>query len=125
MSDLGNKQVMAQNIQYYLDLNHKDRNDLVKDLGLKYTTISNWLQAERYPRIDKIEMMANYFGVSKADLVERQPKAEKKELIPVWDDEDIRMLARKNFDDVSPEKANEKRSLLKKLMRIMFDEDNK
>ena len=71
MSDLGNIRVMAQNIQHYLDINGKDRNDLVRDLGFKYTTICNWLQGKSYPRIDKIEMMANYFGISKSDLVER------------------------------------------------------
>ena len=70
MSDLGNKKIMARNIQYYLELNHKDRNDLVRDLGFKYTTISNWLQGLKYPRIDKIEILANYFGINKSDLVE-------------------------------------------------------
>lgn len=70
MNGLGNKEVMARNIQHYLDLNHKDRNDLCRDLGFKYTTVSNWLQGVKYPRIDKIEMMARYFGVTKADLVE-------------------------------------------------------
>ena len=74
MSDLGNKRIMASNLQYYMDLYGKTRNDLVNDLGFKYTTVSNWLQAEKYPRIDKIEMMANYFKISKADLVEDRNK---------------------------------------------------
>ena len=81
MNNLGNKKTMAENIQYYLDLHHKDRSDLCRDLGFKYTTVSNWLQGVKYPRIDKIELMARYFGISKADLVEKrseggQPKDE-------------------------------------------------
>lgn len=72
MNNLGNKSVMAENIQYYLDLNHKERADLCRDLGFKYTTVSNWLQGVKYPRIDKIEMMARYFGITKADLVEKR-----------------------------------------------------
>jgi transcriptional regulator with XRE-family HTH domain len=72
MNNLGNKETMAENIQYYLDLNGKERNDLCRDLGFKYTTVSNWLQGVKYPRIDKIEIMARYFGVSKADLVEKR-----------------------------------------------------
>lgn len=81
MNNLGNKETMAENIQYYLDLHHKDRSDLCRDLGFKYTTVSNWLQGVKYPRIDKIELMARYFGISKADLVEKrseggQPKDE-------------------------------------------------
>lgn len=41
-------------------------------LGVKYTTFSDWVNAKAYPRIDKIELMANYFGISKADLVEER-----------------------------------------------------
>jgi transcriptional regulator with XRE-family HTH domain len=66
------KSIMAENIRYYLDLHGKKRDDLCRDLGLKYTTVSNWLQGVKYPRIDKIEMMAKYFGISKADLVEKR-----------------------------------------------------
>jgi transcriptional regulator with XRE-family HTH domain len=53
-----------------MTLNVIDRNKLCSDLGIKYTTLCDWLNAKTYPRIDKIEMMANYFGVQKADLVE-------------------------------------------------------
>ena len=33
-------------------------------------TFSDWINAKTYPRIDKIELLANYFGVLKSDLVE-------------------------------------------------------
>ena len=72
MSDLGNKQIMAKNIRKYLDLNNMTQTDLCNALGLKFMTVSDWVNAKSYPRIDKIEMMANYFGISKADLVEDQ-----------------------------------------------------
>ena len=39
-------------------------------LGVKYTTFTDWVKGNSYPRIDKIELMANYFGITKADLVE-------------------------------------------------------
>ena len=70
MSDLGNKKIMARNIQYYMQKKGKTRREVCEDLGLKYTTFTSWVTGEIYPRIDKIEMLANYFGVSKADLVE-------------------------------------------------------
>ena len=70
MGGLGNKEIMAKNIKRLMELRGKDRNDVCKDLGFKYTTFTDWINAKTYPRIDKIEMMANYFGVSKADLVE-------------------------------------------------------
>lgn len=70
MSSLGNKEIMASNIKRYMQLFGKDRNDVCRDLGFKYTTFTDWINGNTYPRIDKIEMMANYFGISKADLVE-------------------------------------------------------
>ena len=74
MNDLGNKKIMAENIMYYMDINGKTRIDLCKDLNLKYTTVTGWVTGEKYPRIDSIEKMANYFGISKGDLVERHIK---------------------------------------------------
>lgn len=72
MSDLGNKEILAENLKYYMELNHKDRNDIARDLDIPYTTITSWLKAEFYPRIDKIEMLANYFEIKKSDLVEKK-----------------------------------------------------
>lgn len=72
MSDLGNKQIMAENIRHYMEINGVDRNTLCTKLNIKYTTMCDWINAKTYPRIDKIEMMANFFGISKADLVEKR-----------------------------------------------------
>ncbi|PTF09177.1 transcriptional regulator [Staphylococcus cohnii] len=67
---LGNKQVMAKNISRLMKEKNIDRNKLSKDLKISYTTLSDWINAKTYPRIDKVEMLANYFNVTKADLVE-------------------------------------------------------
>lgn len=70
MSDYGNKEVMAKNIRYYLELNGIRPIDMCVALGLKKSTFSNWINAKIYPRIDKIELMANYFHIQKSDLIE-------------------------------------------------------
>ena len=64
MSSLGNKKIMAKNILYYMDKHQKTRNDMCDALGVKYTTFTDWVKGNSYPRIDKIELMANYFGIS-------------------------------------------------------------
>lgn len=124
MNNLGNKETMAENIQYYLDLHHKDRSDLCRDLGFKYTTVSNWLQAVKYPRIDKIELMAQYFGITKADLVEKRSDAglPKSAADDIFDDHDIRALARKTLTGKSPEEIEKKKKKLKQMLEVMFDE---
>lgn len=75
MNNLGNKKTMAENLQYYMAINKKSRNDVCQDLNIKYTTFTDWIKAKTYPRIDKIEALASYFGVTKSDLVEvREPE---------------------------------------------------
>lgn len=77
MSDLGNKEVFAKNLNYYMHINKKDRNDIARDLDLPYTTVTSWCKGEFYPRIDKIQLLANYFGIQKSDLVEEKSNTKK------------------------------------------------
>lgn len=72
MTALGNKHIMADNIAYYMSVKGVDRNQLCDDLNFKYSTVSEWLAAKKYPRIDKIEIMAEYFGITKSDLIEER-----------------------------------------------------
>ncbi|WP_302804078.1 helix-turn-helix transcriptional regulator [Eubacterium callanderi] len=74
MSDIGNKEIFSGNLKFYMQKFDKTRNDVCDDLGFKYTTFSDWVNGKKYPRIDKIEMLANYFGVEKSDLIEDKPK---------------------------------------------------
>ncbi|MEL7608537.1 MAG: helix-turn-helix transcriptional regulator [Bacillota bacterium] len=74
MSDLGNKKVLAKNLVYYMQSRGKDRNAICADLNIKYTTFADWENARTYPRIDKIELLANYFGIQKSDLIEDKAK---------------------------------------------------
>lgn len=64
------KMIMAKNIQKLMDVNNKSRQDLCNALGFKYSTLSEWLQAKKYPRADKISKLASYFNVSRSELVD-------------------------------------------------------
>lgn len=70
MSDLGNKEIFAKNLNYYMSINKKTRVDVCRDLEIPYSTFTDWCNGNIYPRIDKIEMLANYFDIKKSDLVE-------------------------------------------------------
>lgn len=72
MSDFGNKKIFSENLKYYMTLNNKDRSKLRDDLKINYSTIRDWTNGRAYPRIDKIEMLANYFGIQKSDLIEKK-----------------------------------------------------
>lgn len=67
---LGNKEVMAKNIRRHLNKLGLNVKDFATEMNFKYSTVLDWVNAKTYPRIDKIELMANYFKVEKADLIE-------------------------------------------------------
>ncbi len=81
MSDLGNKEVFSQNLRHLMQRFGKDRNQVCEDLGIKYTTFNDWYNGNKYPRIDKIEMLANYFEVLKSDLVERHSESPSEQFV--------------------------------------------
>lgn len=68
-----NKSIFAKRLHYYMEQKGVDRRQLCDALSLKYSTVSEWLSANKYPRIDKIELLANYFGITKSDLIEEKP----------------------------------------------------
>lgn len=70
MSDIGNKEIFSRNLRAIMDRLGKDRTQVCTDLDFKYTTFADWYNGNKYPRIDKIEMLANYFGVLKSALIE-------------------------------------------------------
>lgn len=67
-----NREIMAKNINKYLEQKGVTAKQMCEDLGFAPASVSDWRHGRTYPRIDKIEMMANYFHCSKADLVEEQ-----------------------------------------------------
>lgn len=70
MSSIGNKLVLSRNLRHLLSERGIERSQICKDLDIAYTTFADWYNGVKYPRIDKIEMMANYFGVPKSALIE-------------------------------------------------------
>lgn len=72
MASIGNMQIMAENLQYYMKIYNLSQKELSEIAQVKESTLSEWVNAKKYPRIDKIEMMANYFGISKSGLIEKR-----------------------------------------------------
>jgi len=83
MTDLGNKEIMARNIRFFMEKFDISRNALCEQIGVSYMTVSDWLNAKKYPRIDKIEKMAQLFHVPKSSLVEGPQKKQEAFKVPV------------------------------------------
>lgn len=70
MTSIGNKTVMAKNLTYYVNRSGKTQKELSEIVGVATSTFNDWMKGKKYPRIDKIEILANYFGILKSDLIE-------------------------------------------------------
>lgn len=118
MSDLGNKEIFAKNLKYYMNYYEKDRNDICNDLKIPYTTFTDWYNAVTYPRIDKIELLANYFNIQKSDLIENKYKdsfdelellfAKNKDILTNDDKETIKFLIEKRKREIDKQLNEEK-----------------
>lgn len=56
-------------LKYYMSLNEKKQQDLIHDLKLSSATVSQWVNGKAFPRMDRIEMLAQYFNISTTDLL--------------------------------------------------------
>lgn len=72
------KETFAKNLKYYMEKKDINQKELAEIVGVSAPTVFNWLQALKYPRIDKIEIMANYFGILKSDLIEERTEEQRK-----------------------------------------------
>ena len=66
------KEVFAKNLRYYMESRGKNQKELAEIVGVSAPTMNEWLKAKKYPRIDKIEILAKYFGILKSDLIEEK-----------------------------------------------------
>lgn len=74
MSDIGNKEIFARNLTFYIERSGRTQRELSLAWDVPTSTINNWVMGKTYPRMGKIELMANYFGILKSDLIEDKTK---------------------------------------------------
>ena len=70
MSSIGNKETFAKNLLYYMNKHGKEQKEVAEIVGVAPSTFNAWIKGNKYPRIDKVEKLAIYFGILKSDLIE-------------------------------------------------------
>lgn len=103
MNNLTIREIFPKRLGYYMREYNKTRKDIERDLGFKYSTIRDWEKGITVPRMDKVEMLANYFHCTNSDLLEEKEKPsemeglsdsviELMELVKTLSDEDAALL---------------------------------
>lgn len=103
------RKIFSNNLNYYMKINNKIQDDLVKDLGLKTSTISSWCNGQKLPRMDKIALLADYFGIHFSKLIEERTDnnyfefvSEDDAMFPLLDVGDIALVYKQtNIEDGS------------------------
>lgn len=55
---------MYKNFAMLLDKTNKTAYQVAKDTGISTATLSNWKNGNYIPKVDKLKILADYFGVS-------------------------------------------------------------
>lgn len=67
------KEIMANNLKKQLNRKGISQTMMARDLNIPEMTVSNWVKGKTYPRPDKIQLMADYFGITRTQLTEEAP----------------------------------------------------
>lgn len=64
------KRIFAKNLNYYMNLRGKTQTDIIESLNINKSAISSWCNGTRLPRMNKVQLLADYLNVNLSDLIE-------------------------------------------------------
>ena len=70
------KQTFAENLKRYLKDKGLTQLDLAVYMECSSSTVSDWCNGKKYPRVDKMQRMADYLGIRMSDLTSPHDKLE-------------------------------------------------
>lgn len=74
------RQIFARNLKQLLNLRDKTQVDLTNYMGVSSSTVSDWCNGKKMPRMDKIQRICDWLHVSRTDLLENKEPIDRKKL---------------------------------------------
>ncbi len=62
------REIFIKNLRYIMEKKGITQADICRELKIPSATISNWCTGQRYPRIDKMQQLADMLGVTFSTL---------------------------------------------------------
>lgn len=94
MSEKEFNEIFSKRLRYFLEKNKMTQSELAKSLNVGTTSVYNWCNAVKTPRMDKVDAMCKIFGCMRRDLME-----EDTEQSSYYLDEDSRETAQFLFEN--------------------------
>ena len=69
---MDNKEIFSYNLNFYMNKSGKSRKEVSEAIGVSYFTYTDWVKGKKYPRMDKVELLAKYFNIKIRDLIEKK-----------------------------------------------------
>lgn len=66
------REIFTENLKHYMNTKQKSQSDISKALDIPLSTVSSWYNGASYPRVDKMQALADYFNISMRNLTDKQ-----------------------------------------------------
>ena len=70
MKDMSEKEIFANNLKFLIKQKRMNYKEFANAIDTKYTTTLEWVNGRTFPRIEKLEVIADYFKVPKSKLLD-------------------------------------------------------
>ncbi len=109
-SEIENRAIFQRNLKRHLDLTGKTQKEVALAIGATTGNFSDWMKGRSFPRIEKLQALADYFGIPVSELIDDVNVG-----VEVVSDEDQKVL------DLFHEVPKEKREFVLSLIRATID----
>lgn len=105
MSEQDFLNVFSKRLRYYLDENSMTQRELASHLNVGTTSVYNWVNGIKSPRMDKVDSMCKLFGCMRSDLLEEKG-AQQRNFIDLSKLERSIVIAYRKADEIDKEMVN-------------------
>ena len=67
---MNSRDIFINNLKAIMKERKISRRQLAEGLNIPYTTLTDWCTGRIFPRVEKINLIADYFNIKKSDLIE-------------------------------------------------------
>lgn len=109
--------IISQNLKRIAYESGKTQAEIARDLKINKSSLSMWMNGERIPRMSKIDMLCEYFGVKRSDIMDEKPQNGLSNYYPLSPDEKRIILAYR----IAPEST---RDIIRKILDVGAEKDS-
>ena len=74
---MNTKETFSKNLRKYVERSGRTQTEIAESIGVSKATFNRYMRGIDYPRMDKVQKLADYFGILKSDLIEDGAEKEK------------------------------------------------